>query len=82
MNPLLSLLSEDGTPESVSTMRVCSLVVVLGVIGAWAVVSVQRAELQPLSAEHVSMVLGVLSAKAWQRGREHQSTANSTPPTP
>lgn len=71
MNPILSLLSEDGTGESMSTMRVCSLVIVLGVVGGWLEVSIAQQALQTLSPEHVGLVLGALGIKAWQRGREN-----------
>ena len=79
VNPILSMLSEDGTAQSVSTMRVCSVLVVCAVLGAWAWVSISRAELQPLSTEQVAMVLGALGIKAWQRGKETTTPESPTP---
>ncbi len=71
-----TLSGNDGSP---STMRVLTSLIVLGVIGAWATVSIQKHELQTLSPEHVAIVLGALGLKAWQRGKEEPPIV---PPTP
>lgn len=74
MNMLLAMLSEDGSGQSVSTMRVCALLVVGCVMGAWAVVSIKAGALQAISPEQLGLVLGVLGLKAWQRGKENEPT--------
>jgi len=70
MNFFAAMLSEDGTPQNTSTMRVCSLLIVVVVLGVWAVVSVEQMQLQALSTDQTALVLGALGIKAWQRGKE------------
>lgn len=82
MNLLIHLLSENGSSDGVSTMRVCSLLVVLSVLGTWATVSIQQKSLQPFSPELAGLVIGTLGIKAWQRGREQSETPPQTPHTP
>lgn len=77
MNFLIPLLSESGSAETVSTMRVCSLLVVLATLGTWTVVSIQQKAIQPFSAEMVALVTGTLGIKAWQRGKENVPTPNA-----
>lgn len=73
MNLLVHLLSENGTAESVSTMRVCSLLVVLLVLGTWAVVSIKAGAMQPFSPELAALIVGTLGIKTWQRGKESEA---------
>lgn len=81
MNFLLQTVSGmDGSP---STMRVLTALITLAVVGAWAYVSIVKKELQPLSAEQVSIVLGALGLKAYQRGKETPQPPAANPiPTP
>lgn len=78
MNLLLAMLSEDGDAKSLSTMRVCAVLVVLMVMCTWAAVSIQKGEMQALSIEQIALVLGVLGVKAFQRGQEGKSTTETT----
>jgi hypothetical protein len=71
MNFLQSILSEEGTANSGSTMRVCALLVVVVMVGTWATVSIQQKVLQPISVEQMGLVLGAMGIKAWQRGKEN-----------
>jgi hypothetical protein len=80
MNTLIAMLSEDGTHESVSTMRVASLLTVVLILGTWATVSVQKGALQPLSVELAALVPAVLGLKAWQR--KNESPAPTAGPSP
>lgn len=57
----------DGSP---STIRTLTAIVVLFVIGTWTIVSIRTNQLQPLTIEQVSIVLGAMGIKAWQRGKE------------
>lgn len=68
MRFLTQMLS--GMSGEPSTMRVLTTIVVVAIMGAWLVVSIQKNELQPLSYEQVGVVLGALGLKAWQRGKE------------
>jgi hypothetical protein len=63
------MLSEsDGSPSS---MRVLNVFIVVAVLGCWAAVTIHNWQLQPLSVEHMGLVLGALGIKAWQRGKEN-----------
>lgn len=68
MGPLLSVLA--GPSGKASTMRLSTILVVVLVVGTWSIVSVQKQELQPMSAEHTALVLGVLMTKAYQHTSE------------
>jgi hypothetical protein len=59
----------------VSNTRVITMFVCVCVIGTWALVSIEKLELQELSAEQVAMVLGAMGLKAWQRGKETWQSA-------
>ena len=78
MKFLSAMLSEDGSPDNISTMRVCSALCVVVVLGTWAAVSIQQKALQPLTAEQTAIVLGALGIKAWQRGVESSSAKASS----
>lgn len=75
MNALLAMLSEDGGGQSVSTMRVCAVLIVATVLGGWLTVSLQKRELQDLSTNQTVLVLGALGIKAYQRGKEADPAA-------
>lgn len=60
----------EGMDGSTSAMRVLTAFVTVAIVGAWAVISIQKGELQAMSVEQVSVVLGALGIKAWQRGKE------------
>ena len=70
MNPLLSMLSEDGSGQSVSTMRVATLLVVVLVLAPRAIVAWQTGAAPELTTQEVGMVLGTLGVKAAQRSVE------------
>ena len=76
---LTALIAEgDGSP---STMRFATLIIVGAVMGVWCYTSIKAGAPQPLSAEHVTAVLGALGIKAWQRGKEEGSApAPGDPP--
>ena len=68
MNFLFRALAEsDGNPSS---MRLATFVVVGSIMAGWLYVTIHTGELQPLTTEHVGLVLGTLGVKAWQRGKE------------
>lgn len=74
------MLSEpDGTPSS---MRALNLIIVVVVLGVWAMVSVETVKLQPLSPEMTLIVLGSLGIKAFQRGKETSSGGSAPPFSP
>lgn len=50
-----------------STMRLVTLVVVVGVVGVWAYCSVKSGEILPLPDELVTLLLGQTGLKAAQR---------------
>lgn len=68
MGPLLTVLA--GPSGKASTMRLSTLLVVVFIVGTWSVVSIQKQELQPMSAEQTTLVLGVLGIKAYQHTSE------------
>jgi len=71
------MLSEgDGSP---STMRVLNVVIVVVVLGCWAVVTIHSWQLQPITVEQMGLVLGAMGIKAWQRGKE--VNGNGSKPT-
>ena len=61
-------------------MRVATLLIVGVVMGVWAWTSVKAGAPQPLSTEQVSAMLGALTVKAWQRGKEEVLPAPGTAP--
>lgn len=68
MNFIARTLAEsDGNP---STMRMATMLIVCAILAGWLYVTIKTAALQPLSPEHVAMVLGTLGIKGWQRGKE------------
>lgn len=68
MNILSALMSDNsGNPSS---MRVAALGVVGAILGPWAYVTCHTGVVQPLSTEHVGLVLGALAAKAYQKVTE------------
>ena len=72
MNFLAKALAEsDGNP---STMRLATVLIAGAIIAGWLYVTVKTAIIQPLTPEHVAMVLGSLGIKAWQRGKETTSS--------
>jgi hypothetical protein len=80
---LATMLSEDGSGASASTMRVASLLVVLFILAPRCWVAVQSGTIPSLSTEEVGMVLGTLGIKAYQRGKEESQsllTSAATPP--
>lgn len=68
MNSILGLLSEPNGKRS--NMRAMATLVVVAVVGTWSAVSLEKKELQPLSAEHVGLVGLAIGAKVYQRTKE------------
>jgi len=62
------MLSEKGNQSAMRGMT-CGIVSI--VVLTWAYVSIIKQELQPLDVEQVTLVLGALGAKAWQKGKEN-----------
>ncbi len=74
----LLAMFQDGDGKT-SSMRVLSFWVAGAIIGVWAMVSIRLNVLQPISFEQVSLVVGVLGLKVYQKGREDGAQA---PPGP
>jgi hypothetical protein len=70
MNPILSMLSEDGTGASVSTMRVATLLVILFVLAPRLIVCWQTGAAPEVTNQDVALILGALGMKAAQRSVE------------
>ena len=64
------MLSEDGTGQSVSTMRVVTLLVVVAILAPRVVLAIKTGTIPNLTTEEVSALLGTLGIKAYQRGQE------------
>ena len=76
MSFLTQMLAEhSGKP---STSRMLSVVVALVVVGCWAWISIHTSTLQPLSIEQLTLALGPMGFKVYQRGRE-SSTLTPSP---
>lgn len=71
MNPLL-LNFLAGPSGKTSSMRVATLLVVVGVLGPWAWVYVESGGAQQLDNDMVLLVLGALGIKGWQRSVEQR----------
>lgn len=71
-----------GPSGKASTMRGATLFVVMAIVGTWALVSVQKQQLQQLDPELVYMVLGALGIKAYQRRGEGREPAPNGSPGP
>lgn len=76
MNAIKQLLS-DGT-GSLSTMRVCVMLVVAAVLFNWCYLTIKNGVAQPLDWTTVTMVVGALGFKSVQSAFEK----DPTPPTP
>lgn len=75
MKLLLSMLSEDGGGQSVSTMRVAALLVVCGILAPRIALAIQTGTLPELSSQEVTLILGALGIKALQRKVENTEEA-------
>lgn len=77
MNKILEII-QDGDGNASST-RVAMLLATLLVVCTWTTVSIKRNELQPLSAEHVAVVLGSTALKVMQTRNEVKSGSETRP---
>jgi hypothetical protein len=80
MNFITQALS--GMSGEPSTMRLCTVIIVICVMGSWTYTSIANQFLVPLSPEHLGLVLGALGIKAWQRGKETSPTVPETSTKP
>lgn len=65
---LTSMLEEsNGDP---STMRVAVFVIILCVLGNWTYFNVTHNEFVAIGSEGISLILGSLGIKSWQKGQE------------
>jgi len=67
-------LSEKGDANP-STMRVATLLIVVAILTGRLATTLKSGQLQTLSTEQVTLVLGALCAKASQRGHESEVKA-------
>jgi len=74
------MFSESGGAPS--STRIITAFVVLAVVGTWALISLEKKALQPLSPEQVLLVLGAMGFKVLQRGRENGHSGDTQPPFP
>ena len=82
MKFLINMLSEDGTAENVSTMRVATLLIVMLILVPRVITTVKTGATPALTTEEVGMVVGALGIKAWQRGKEGEPSPKSEAPKP
>ncbi len=76
MNFLLRAFSESN--GSASSMRILSAIIVCAFTAIWFKVSWTTNALAPISVEQVSVVLGVLGIKVFQKGKESSNKSFDT----
>ena len=68
LNFVTRALSESEVNPS--TMHLATLVIVMLTMASWLTTTVKSRTLQPFAPEHVAHVLGAMTVKAYQRGKE------------
>lgn len=70
---IITLLSTlKGPSGKSSTIRAMAFIIVLSVVGTWAIVSLAKLELQPISPEMVMLVASAFAGKVGQRAVENK----------
>jgi hypothetical protein len=82
MNFFTSMLSEDGNANSVSTIRVATLLVLLFVLVPRAVIGIRTGIIPELTTQELGLISVALAAKVIQRGKETDGTPTATAPVP